>query len=64
MCTKKIFRPRACWGGNLPSMACAEVGQPLSLRTREGYDHSYFFIASFVDEHITFHAKALRRRPL
>ena len=42
----------------------AEVGQPLSLRTREGYDHSYFFIASFVDEHITFHAKALRRRPL
>ena len=37
------------------------MGQPLSLRTREGYDHSYFFIASFVDEHIAFHARHLAR---
>ena len=41
-------------------MACAEVGQPLSLRTREGYDHSYFFIQSFIDDHIDFHAARLK----
>lgn len=40
-------------------LACAEVGQPLTLRLHEGYDHSYFFIQSFVEEHLRHHAKAL-----
>jgi len=40
--------------------ACAEAGQPLALRMREGYDHSYYFIATFVDEHLRHHAAALR----
>jgi len=29
---------------------------------RVGYDHSYFFVATFIDDHIEFHAKALRTR--
>ncbi|KAJ3039329.1 hypothetical protein HDV00_012322 [Rhizophlyctis rosea] len=32
----------------------------LELRTQEGYDHSYFFIQTFVDDHIAFHAKHLK----
>ena len=39
--------------------ACEAVGQPLTLRFQEGYDHSYYFIASFVEDHIRFHAEAL-----
>ncbi len=40
--------------------ACARAGHPLELRMRAGYDHSYYFIASFIGEHITHHAAALR----
>jgi len=36
--------------------ACAAVGQPLRLRRHAGYDHGYYFIASFVDEHLRHHA--------
>lgn len=32
---------------------------PLEIRLREGYDHSYFFVASFIDEHLRHHARAL-----
>ena len=39
--------------------ACAEAGQSLRLRRHAGYDHSYYFIASFVDEHLAHHARAL-----
>lgn len=39
--------------------ACAAAHQPLTLRMQEGYDHSYHFIASFIGEHIAWHAKAL-----
>jgi S-formylglutathione hydrolase len=39
--------------------ACAQVGQPLILRRQEGYDHSYYFIATFMGEHIRHHAQAL-----
>jgi S-formylglutathione hydrolase len=39
--------------------ACAEAGQALRLRRQVGYDHSYYFIASFVDEHLAHHARAL-----
>ena len=40
--------------------ACKEAEQPLMLRLQEGYDHSYHFIASFIGEHIAYHAKALK----
>ncbi len=39
--------------------ACAKAGIPLTLRRQEGYDHSYFFIASFVEDHLRWHARAL-----
>ncbi|MEP6506112.1 MAG: S-formylglutathione hydrolase [Betaproteobacteria bacterium] len=39
--------------------ACRAAGQPLTLRRHAGYDHGYFFIASFVEEHLRFHAQAL-----
>lgn len=39
--------------------ACAAVGQPLLLRRQAGYDHGYYFIASFVDDHLRHHARAL-----
>jgi len=39
--------------------ACAKVGQPLTLRMQTGYDHSYYFIATFIEDHIQFHADAL-----
>ena len=39
--------------------ACERAGVTLDLRMREGYDHSYYFIATFVDEHLRFHARAL-----
>ncbi len=40
--------------------ACEQTGQPLTLTRRAGYDHSYYFIATFLAEQITRHAEALR----
>jgi S-formylglutathione hydrolase len=40
--------------------ACAQQDFPLTLRRQEGYDHSYHFIATFIGEHLTYHAKALK----
>jgi S-formylglutathione hydrolase len=39
--------------------ACARAGQPLRLRLQPGYDHSYFFIATFIADHLAFHAERL-----
>jgi len=39
--------------------ACADAGQPLDLRRRVGYDHGYYFVASFVADHLAHHAAAL-----
>lgn len=41
--------------------ACEEAGQPLELRMQPGYDHSYFFIATFIDDHLHHHARHLAR---
>ncbi|MDH3978625.1 MAG: S-formylglutathione hydrolase [Gammaproteobacteria bacterium] len=41
------------------SAACDEAGQQLQLRKQPGYDHSYFFIASFIEDHLRFHAEHL-----
>ena len=35
------------------------AGQPIEVRYREGYDHSYFYISTFIKEHIDFHLRAL-----
>ena len=40
--------------------ACQATGHPLQLNRRAGHDHSYYFIASFIGEHIAHHARVLR----
>lgn len=44
---------------DLLSDACRRAGVPLDLRLQPGYDHSYFFIASFIEDHLRFHARIL-----
>ncbi|MDQ0327186.1 S-formylglutathione hydrolase [Rhodopseudomonas julia] len=40
--------------------ACAAGGIPLTLRMQPGYDHSYYFISTFMEDHLTWHAKRLK----
>jgi S-formylglutathione hydrolase len=39
--------------------ACIGTHHPIQVRMQQGYDHSYYFIASFIDDHLRHHAKAL-----
>ena len=39
--------------------ACQAVGIPLTLRRQDGYDHSYNFISTFMDDHLRWHAERL-----
>jgi S-formylglutathione hydrolase len=39
--------------------ACTAVGQPLTLRRQEGYDHGYYFISTFIEDHFRHHVAAL-----
>jgi S-formylglutathione hydrolase len=41
--------------------ACADAGIELNLRIQPGYDHSYYFISTFMAEHLRWHAERLRR---
>lgn len=41
--------------------ACEETKQKLELRLHEGYDHSYFFMSTFIDDHLRFHHKNLNK---
>ncbi len=41
--------------------ACKAAGHPLTLRRQPGYDHSYWFIQSFMEDHVAWHAERLRR---
>jgi S-formylglutathione hydrolase len=41
--------------------ACRESGLPLELRIHEGYDHGYYFISTFIEEHLAFHNERLSR---
>ena len=43
----------------LLAAACETAGVALTLRMQEGYDHSYFFISSFVADHVAWHAERL-----
>jgi S-formylglutathione hydrolase len=42
--------------------ACASAGHPLTLRRHPGYDHSYYFIASFLGDNLEHHARSLANR--
>ena len=44
---------------HLLESACARAGVPLTLRIHEGYDHSYFFISTFIESHLRWHAQRL-----
>jgi len=39
--------------------ACKDAGYPLTLRRQPGYDHGYYFISTFVEDHLRHHARAL-----
>ena len=41
--------------------ACRDAGLPLTLRRHDGYDHGYYFISTFVDDHLRHHAEQLAR---
>lgn len=43
----------------LLEQVCIDHKHPLTLNLRAGYDHSYYFIASFIEQHIAFHARQL-----
>ena len=45
---------------DLFAAACRAAGQPLELRRHAGYDHSYYFIATFMADHLGHHARLLR----
>ena len=42
------------------SMACAKAGMSPEIRMQKGYDHSYYFISTFMAEHVAWHAERLR----
>ncbi len=56
--TADEFLPEQLFPHNLHA-ACVAPGLPLTLRMQEGYDHSYHFIATFIGEHLAFHARTL-----
>lgn len=45
---------------HLFEVACQAAGQPLTLRRHTGYDHGYFFISTFVEDHLRHHARTLQ----
>ena len=45
------------------ALAAAKSGYPVELRMQPLYDHSYYFISTFMKDHIDFHARALGLRP-
>lgn len=40
--------------------AASGVGQKITVRRQEGFDHSYYFIAAFIQDHVAYHAEKLR----
>ena len=44
----------------LLDVACKAAGIPLTLRIHAGYDHSYYFISTFLEDHLRWHAERLR----
>ena len=44
---------------HLVEEASEAAGYPIEVRMQEGYDHSYYFIASFIESHLAFHAQHL-----
>jgi S-formylglutathione hydrolase len=53
------FLPQGQLLPELLEQSCAAAKQPLRLRRQEGYGHDYYFIATFMEDHLRFHAQAL-----
>lgn len=60
--TKDNFLPAGQLQPEVLESACAAKGIPLTLRMQEGYDHSYFFISTFIEDHLAYHASKLSGR--
>jgi S-formylglutathione hydrolase len=45
---------------HLLAEACEAAGMPATIRMQEGYDHSYFFVSTFMAEHVAWHAERLK----
>lgn len=45
----------------LLQQACEKAGIPITLNMRDGYDHSYYFVSTFMAEHVAWHAQRLKR---
>ncbi|MEO6388468.1 MAG: S-formylglutathione hydrolase [Croceibacterium sp.] len=45
---------------HLLDAACRSVDMPATIRMQEGYDHSYFFVSTFIDDHVAWHAERLK----
>jgi S-formylglutathione hydrolase len=45
----------------LLEQSCDKAGIPLTLRRHAGYDHSYYFISTFMTDHVAWHAERLKR---
>lgn len=43
--------------------ACMLAAQPVQLRRHAGYDHGYYFVSSFIDDHLRFHLRQMEDRP-
>ena len=41
--------------------SCADAGVPLMMRRQPGYDHSYYFISTFMADHLAWHAERLKK---
>ena len=54
------FYPDQLLSSDLEKASEGNANVSLDMRMQEGYDHSYFFIASFVAEHVAFHAAHLK----
>ena len=54
------FLPTQLFPGYLEE-TCRTAGQPLKLRMQAGYDHSYYFIQTFMPDHVAHHAAVLGR---
>ncbi|QIQ85536.1 S-formylglutathione hydrolase [Erythrobacter sp.] len=46
---------------HLLAEACEAAGMPATIRMQEGYDHSYFFVSTFMAQHVAWHAERLKR---
>jgi S-formylglutathione hydrolase len=46
---------------HLLEQAASKIGYPLRLRRQAGYDHSYYFISTFIEDHLRHHQRTLNR---